>query len=184
MLQDPTPKAPREPSRFGIFSRFQFMKVLGNGNLSMLLHLAKTDPIAELFLSMLNTADEIDLKEPAVTDGLSYFLLTGNLSQEEHDRILTGVYAPPQDVYIPTPNPNIMSRYKFMQLVGTVNLVTLITEAKTDPLAEVFWVMLQNAEEIDLEEPSLADGLAYFVAQEKMTQAEADRILAGTPLSV
>lgn len=79
-----------------------------------------------------------------------------------------------------TPEPvKTMSPYEFMIHVGTESMVAIKIAAKTDPVVDVFITLVDRADVIKFNEPSLLEGLAYLVQQNIIDQPEADRILAG-----
>lgn len=77
------------------------------------------------------------------------------------------------------PKRKILSRYEFRSLFTFPEMVAITTAAKTDITIEVFMESMRVAEEINLDYPETAAGLAYLVSQNLITQEKMDNILAG-----
>lgn len=75
------------------------------------------------------------------------------------------------------PTSRIMSKLSFKRKFSMEELGAFKTLSKTDVAAEVFDDLLNISEEINLDDPLIAQGMAYLVAQDIITQAKADDIL-------
>jgi len=69
-----------------------------------------------------------------------------------------------------------ISRYQFMKLFKTTELVGIYAAAKTDPVVEVWVRTLESAQEVTIIDPDIKAGLDYLVTANLLVAARADEI--------
>lgn len=78
-----------------------------------------------------------------------------------------------------TPKRRILTKLEFKRQFSMEELVAFKALTKTDATAEVFDDLLNIAGEVNLDDPLIAQGMAYLVAKEIIAQVKADEIMAG-----
>jgi len=73
----------------------------------------------------------------------------------------------------------IMSKLEFKRQFSMGELVAFKTAAKSDATMEVFDDLLNISEEINLDDPLIAQGMDYLVTKEIITQEKMDLIIEG-----
>lgn len=76
----------------------------------------------------------------------------------------------------------LYSPYEFMTLLGFDSRVAIRTASETDVVIMDFVSMMDSAKELDLDNQDLINGINYMASVGVITQAEAERILLGTPI--
>lgn len=71
-----------------VISKFQFLKRFSAEKRAALLTLAKTDVMVEVFMTMLNAAQEVDLDDQETVQGIEYLVSVNAITEEERDAIL------------------------------------------------------------------------------------------------
>lgn len=74
----------------GILTKYQFLERFTMNERLAIRAAAKTDPIVDDFMAMLDISQEIQLNNPLVYQGLSYLVYTGKLESGRIDQILSG----------------------------------------------------------------------------------------------
>jgi len=92
---------------------------------------------------------------------------------------VAGEFVDPTPPIVETPT-RILTKLAFKRQFSMEELIAFKNLTKTDATAEVFDDLLNIAGEIDLDDPLIAQGMAYLVAQGIITQAKADQIVGGT----